>query len=118
MWAYSFTPDSSSASLMVIFNNGSGGSSNQTADLVCEPGGVYKFTGKVGEFSGIEKVGEASSSLPYSIEGLTVTASAPVTVYNAQGQVVAKSAAGAVELPAAGLYIISSGNTTGKHLVR
>ena len=118
VWAYSFTPDSSSASLMVIFNNGSGGSSNQTADLVCEPGGVYKFTGKVGEFSGIEKVGEASSSLPYSIEGLTVTASAPVTVYNAQGQVVAKSAAGAVELPAAGLYIISSGNTTGKHLVR
>ncbi|MDE6361044.1 MAG: starch-binding protein [Muribaculaceae bacterium] len=113
-WCYSFAPEASS-SMMVIFNNGNG---SQTADLVCEAGGVYKFTGKVGEFSSVEKIAASATAMPYLIDGLTVTVSAPVTVYNAQGQVVASAAAGSFELPAPGLYIISSGNAAAKHFVR
>ena len=117
VYTYSFSPDAS-ATMMVIFNNGSGGTGKQTADLTCERGGVYKFSGKVGEFSAVEKIGEAADAPAYTVNGLAVSASVPVTVYNAQGQVVAAGVSGSFELPAAGLYIISTGTTAAKHFVR
>ena len=45
MWAMSFTTTDNLTIPMVIFNNGQGGGSNQTADLELKNNGIYNFNG-------------------------------------------------------------------------
>ncbi len=56
MWEISFTTTDNLVTPMVIFNNGQGGGSNQTADLSLVNYGIYKFNGYTGE-TGVEGVG-------------------------------------------------------------
>lgn len=54
LWEMSFTTTDNLLSPMIIFNNGQGGGSNQTADLVFVNNGIYEFDGCKGV--GVEKV--------------------------------------------------------------
>ena len=55
MWEISFTTTDNLVTPMVIFNNGQGGGSNQTADLSLVNYGIYKFNGFTGQ-TGVEGV--------------------------------------------------------------
>ena len=55
MWEMSFTTTDNLVTPMVIFNNGQGGGSNQTADLSLVNYGIYKFNGFTGQ-TGVEGV--------------------------------------------------------------
>jgi hypothetical protein len=72
MWEMSFTTTDNLVTPMVIFNNGQGGGSNQTADLALKNNGIYNYNGW-----------EASR-----VEGL-VNNSFHIGVYN--GEIVIKS---------------------------
>lgn len=52
MWEMSFTTTDNLVTPMVIFNNGQGGGSNQTADLALKNNGIYNYNGW--EASGVE----------------------------------------------------------------
>lgn len=54
MWEISFTTTDNLNTPMVVFNNGQGGGSNQTADLALKDNGIYNFNGW--HSSGISKV--------------------------------------------------------------
>ena len=55
MWEISFSTTDNLVTPMVIFNNGQGGGSNQTADLSLVNYGIYKFNGFTGQ-TGVEGV--------------------------------------------------------------
>ena len=55
MWEMSFTTTDNLVTPMVIFNNGQGGGSNQTADLSLVNYGIYMFNGFTGQ-TGVEGV--------------------------------------------------------------
>ena len=55
MWEISFTTTDNLVTPMVIFNNGQGGGSNQTADLSLVNYGIYMFNGFTGQ-TGVEGV--------------------------------------------------------------
>ena len=55
MWEISFTTTDNLVTPMVIFNNGQGGGTNQTADLSLINYGIYKFNGFTGK-TGVEGV--------------------------------------------------------------
>ncbi len=55
MWEISFTTTDNIITPMVIFNNGQGGDSNQTADLVLKNNGIYNFNGW--EAAGVNDIG-------------------------------------------------------------
>ena len=76
-WSYSFDTDDALVAPMVIFNNGSGGTGNQTDNLVFENNGVYNRSGKIGSCSGIEIVESsfrASAKVYYNLQGIEVKA--------------------------------------------
>lgn len=61
MWEISFTTTDKITTPMVIFNNGQGGDSNQTADLELKNNGIYKFNGW--HSSSIDKVANNQLSI-------------------------------------------------------
>lgn len=63
-WEMSFTTADNIVTPMVIFNNGQGGSSNQTADLELKNNGIYNYNGW--HSSGIEGV-DASQLMSVSV---------------------------------------------------
>ena len=74
-WSYSFDTDDALVAPMVIFNNGNGGTGNQTDNLVFENNGVYNRSGKVGSCSGIDEVeyvGSESVKIYYNLQGIEV----------------------------------------------
>jgi len=75
MWEISFTTTDNLITPMVIFNNGQGGGSNQTADLSLVNYGIYKFNGYTGE-TGVEGVGmdDVIEVARYDIFGRQLTA--------------------------------------------
>mgnify|MGYP003305458107 CR=1 FL=1 len=75
MWEISFTTTDNLVTPMVIFNNGQGGGSNQTADLSLVNYGIYKFNGYTGE-TGVEGVGmdDVIEVARYDIFGRQLTA--------------------------------------------
>lgn len=54
MWQMTFTASETLASPMVVFNNGNGGSGNQTADFALLNNGIYDFYGY--KYSGLKNV--------------------------------------------------------------
>lgn len=75
MWEMSFTATSSLVTPMVIFNNGNGGNSNQTADLPLVNYGVYAYDGF--KYSGVNNT-ESINMKIYSSNGILYVIS-PVT---------------------------------------
>ncbi|MBQ7941680.1 MAG: starch-binding protein [Muribaculaceae bacterium] len=70
-WEISFTTTDTLKSPMVIFNNGNGGSGNQTADLTLTNHGIYNYNGLTNVVS--------------NIIDITTNDYAPVEYYNLQG---------------------------------
>ena len=86
MWEISFTTTDNLVTPMVIFNNGQGGSSNQTADLVLKNNGIYNFNGW--EAAGVEEAFEAQALKVYASNGVLTIISpidAQVTITRADG---------------------------------
>lgn len=92
MWEMSFTTTDTLVSPMVIFNNGNGGTNNQTVDLTLVNNSVYKFNGRTDETVGIESVMSSDN--------------APIEYYNLQGI--------RVTTPTKGIYIKRQGSKTTK----
>ena len=71
MWVKSFTTTDALVAPMVIFNNNKG---NQTADLVLVNNGIYKFSGKTGEMSGIDTIISSDTDIVeyYTLQGVRV----------------------------------------------
>ena len=71
MWEKSFTTTDALVAPMVIFNNNKG---NQTADLVLVNNGIYKFSGKTGEMSGIDTIISTDTDIVeyYTLQGVRV----------------------------------------------
>ena len=69
LWEISFTTTDNLVSPMIIFNNGQGGGSNQTADLKLVNNGIYEYDGCKGV--GVENVviGDAIEVARYDIYG-------------------------------------------------
>lgn len=88
LWEISFTTIDNLVSPMIIFNNGQGGGSNQTADLVFVNNGVY-------EYDGCKEVG---------VEGVTVDNVVEVARYDIYGRKLAE--------PTKGINIIQYSNGT------
>lgn len=70
MWEMSFITTDNLSTPMVIFNNGQGGGSNQTADLSLKNNGIYKFNGW--ESTGIEDVSKNNALTIYSSNGALI----------------------------------------------
>ena len=86
MWEISFTTTDNLVTPMVIFNNGQGGSSNQTADLVLKNNGIYNFNGW--EAAGVEDAFETQALKMYASNGVLTIISpidAQVTITRADG---------------------------------
>ena len=86
MWEISFTTTDNLVTPMVIFNNGQGGSSNQTADLVLKNNGIYNFNGW--EAAGVEDAFETQALKVYASNGVLTIISpidAQVTITRADG---------------------------------
>ena len=86
MWEISFTTTDNLVTPMVIFNNGQGGSSNQTADLVLKNNGIYNFNGW--EAAGVEDAFEAQALKMYASNGVLTIISpidTQVTITRADG---------------------------------
>lgn len=86
MWEISFTTTDNLVTPMVIFNNGQGGGSNQTADLVLKNNGIYNFNGW--EAAGVEDAFEAQALKVYASNGVLTIISpidAQVTITRADG---------------------------------
>ena len=76
MWEMSFTTTDNLITPMVIFNNGQGGGTNQTADLELKNNGIYNYNGW--EASGIESIlGEQSLKI-FTSNGILIIES-PIT---------------------------------------
>lgn len=76
IWEISFTTTDKLISPMVIFNNGQGGGSNQTADLELKNNGIYDYNGW--KASGIESIlGEQSLKI-FTSNGILIIES-PIT---------------------------------------
>ena len=75
VWKISFTTTDNLITPMVIFNNGQGGGSNQTADLSLVNYGIYKYDGFTGQL-GVEEVGidEVVEVSRYDIYGRKLSA--------------------------------------------
>ena len=69
VWVISFTTTDNLITPMIIFNNGQGGGSNQTADLSFINNGIYEFDGYKGV--GVERIemGDAVEVARYDIYG-------------------------------------------------
>ena len=86
MWEISFTTTDNLVTPMVIFNNGQGGGSNQTADLVLKNNGIYNFNGW--EAAGVEDAFETQALKVYASNGVLTIISpidAQVTITRADG---------------------------------
>ncbi len=86
MWEISFTTTDNLVTPMVIFNNGQGGSSNQTADLVLKNNGIYNFNGW--EAAGVEDAFETQALKVYASNGVLTIISpidTQVTITRANG---------------------------------
>ena len=86
MWEISFTTTDNLVTPMVIFNNGQGGSSNQTADLVLKNNGIYNFNGW--EAAGVEDAFETQALKVYASNGvltITLPIDTQVTITRADG---------------------------------
>ena len=86
MWEISFTTTDNLVTPMVIFNNGQGGSSNQTADLVLKNNGIYNFNGW--EAAGVEDAFETQALKVYASNCVLTIISpidAQVTITRADG---------------------------------
>ena len=86
MWEISFTTTDNLVTPMVIFNNGQGGSSNQTADLVLKNNGIYNFNGW--EAAGVEDAFETQALKVYASNGVLTIISpidTQVTITRADG---------------------------------
>ena len=86
MWEISFTTTDNLVTPMVIFNNGQGGSSNQTADLVLKNNGIYNFNGW--EAAGVEDAFETQALKVYASNGVLTIISpidTQVTITSADG---------------------------------
>ena len=86
MWEISFTTTDNLVTPMVIFNNGQGGGSNQTADLVLKNNGIYNFNGW--EAAGVEDAFETQALKVYASNGVLTIISpidTQVTITRADG---------------------------------
>ena len=86
MWEISFTTTDNLVTPMVIFNNGQGGGSNQTADLVLKNNGIYNFNGW--EAAGVEDAFEAQALKVHTSNGVLTIISpvdTQVTITRADG---------------------------------
>ena len=73
LWKITFTPDTTPVTPMIIFNNGSGGSGNQTADLVLKNYHIYNLNGDTGKsITGISNTYNNSSVKIYVKDGMLV----------------------------------------------
>ena len=90
MWEAEFSTTDNLVSPMIIFNNGNGGSGNQTADLVLKNNGIYNYNGYIGENS--------------DINDIVYFENTPIQYYNLQGI--------RVNDPQKGIYIKRQGNKT------
>ena len=86
MWEISFTTTDNLVTPMVIFNNGQGGGSNQTADLVLKNNGIYNFNGW--EAAGVEDAFETQALKVHTSNGVLTIISpidTQVTITRADG---------------------------------
>ena len=112
-WTYSFDSETELLQPMIIFNNGSG---EQTDNLVLVNHGIYDRTGKIGLYvSGVNTI--ASPTRPITTNGLTVTVSGHICLYNIQGIKVCEGE-NSVTAPAAGLYIAVGEHATSKIILK
>lgn len=112
MWEISFTTTDNLVTPMVIFNNGQGGSSNQTADLVLKNNGIYNFNGW--EAAGVEDAFE-TQALKVSASNGVLTIISPidtqVTITRADGVskvITLNAGANYIDNLPRGFYIVST----------
>lgn len=110
MWEMTFTASTELVSPMVIFNNGQGGGSNQTADLTLVNNGVYGFDGyKYTGLNSVESINMkvyAAGGVLYVITPVTTT----IQIVRADGIVIAKpvyEGMNVIDDLARGFYIVN-----------
>lgn len=112
MWKISFTTTDNIITPMIIFNNGQGGGSNQTADLALKNNGIYNYNGW--EASGVENALNAESLKVYASNGAIVIESpiaTQVVITRADGVsriIPINAGVNYVDNLARGFYIINS----------
>lgn len=112
MWEISFTTTDNLVTPMVIFNNGQGGSSNQTADLVLKNNGIYNFNGW--EAASVEDAFETQALKVYASNGVLTIISpidAQVTITRADGiskVITLNAGANYIDNLPRGFYIVST----------
>ena len=103
----------------VIFNNGSGGTGNQTADLVCENAKLYKMDGSSVPVGVEDALAEEIDV--YSYERVIFVMNAEgreVAVRSLDGRVIYSGVNSAIPVANAGIYLVTVEDTTLKIMVK
>lgn len=112
LYVFSFVPDKAVSNGKIIFNNNGGNGDNQTGDFTLENGAIYKRSGKVGVWSGIENAEALMGVKVYAQGGMLVVNSAydctvtAVRVDGTQRKLHVTSGLNYFELPK-GFYIVA-----------
>ena len=100
---------------MVIFNNGSGGTGNQTDDFPFVNNGYYDRNGKIKDVGSVNAISLSSKELV--VVGRTISTQGSIAVYNAQGAQVAFGY-DTITISAPGIYLVVAGDKASKIIVK
>ena len=114
-WKYSFSTSDTLVNPMVIFNNGSGGTGNQTDDFPFVNNGYYDRNGKIKDVGSVNAISLSSKELV--VVGRTISTQGSIAVYNAQGAQVAFGF-DTITISAPGIYLVVAGDKASKIIVK
>lgn len=115
-WTFTFSSTDNLLQPMIIFNNGSGGNGNQTADLVYENYAVYDRVGVIGSIKPNSNIENNIENDEIIYNHRTIMAQGRIWVYNTQGMLVVTGIE-QVTVPESGLYIVVTDKKVDKKLL-
>ena len=115
-WTFTFSSTDNLLQPMIIFNNGSGGNGNQTADLVYENYAVYDRVGVIGSIKPNSNIENNIENDEIIYNHRTIMAQGRILVYNTQGMLVVTGTE-QVTVPESGLYIVVTDKKVDKKLL-